>query len=185
MFSMETARLLLKPHSLDNLELMHAWETDPELLYYNDSHPEESRAQTLEDTRRFLEKAKEQRPNATLHYGIHKKEDGQLIGYGMMAFLDEYNRSCKIGITIGAREEWGRGFAVETLRGVLDYCFNTRGLHRVGGEAFSFNQRSIRMFARLGFRREGSARESVMRGGKYYDEIYYGLLEDEYRALQS
>lgn len=53
-------------------------------------------------------------------------------------------------------------------------------LHRLGLRVFSFNQRAIRLYEKAGFTREGSARQSLFRGGSWHDIIYMGILQSEY-----
>jgi len=44
------------------------------------------------------------------------------------------------------------------------------------------NRRSIALFEKLGFRREGAHREFLQRDGERYDMLLYGLLKHEWRA---
>jgi [ribosomal protein S5]-alanine N-acetyltransferase len=182
-FTLETNRLILKPHTLDNLALMHEWENDPELNYYNSEQPEDRQPDTLDQTRQYLEHIAQQRPGQTLHYAIHRKVDSQLIGYGMIGLLDVYNRRCHLGINIADRTQWGQGLGKETMAGVIRYCFTHLDLNRVGGEVYSFNTRSIRLFEGLGFTREGVVRQSVWKRGAFADEYIYGLLRHEWHPL--
>jgi len=179
----ETQRLFLKPHTLDNAEKLNAWENDPELLYSNDDQPEERQQDSLEDTRRFIERISEDKPEPRIiHYAIHLKGNDELVGYGMIALIDRYNRRCKVGITIGDQRHWGKGLAKEALNAVIFYCFETLGLNRIGAEIYAFNDRSIRLFEGLGFQREGIIRQSVFKKGQFVDEYSYGLLKSEWRA---
>jgi RimJ/RimL family protein N-acetyltransferase len=181
MLTLETQRLLLKPHTLDNAEKLNAWENDPELLYSNDDQPEDREPDSLEDTRQFLERISEPSPESRIiHYAIHLKENDEMIGYGMIALIDRYNRRCKVGITIGDKRHWGKGLAKEVLKAVISYSFDTLGLNRIGAEVYAFNDRSIRLFEGLGFRREGVVRQSVFKKNQFVDEYNYGLLKSEW-----
>ncbi len=180
--TLETHRLSLKPHTLDNAERLNAWENDPELLYSNDDQPEEREPDSLEDTRRFLERISEFTPESRIiHYAIHLKGNDELLGYGMIALIDRYNRRCKVGITIGDKRYWGKGLAKEALIAVIAYCFDTLRLNRIGAEIYAFNDRSIRLFEGLGFQREGIIRQSVFKKGQFVDEYIYGLLMSEWQ----
>jgi len=182
MLAHETERLFIKPHTLDNAEKLNAWENASELLYSNDDQPEEREPDSLEDTRRFLERISEYTPDSRIiHYAIHLKGNNELIGYGMIALIDRYNRRCKVGITIGDQRYWGKGLAKEALKAVISYCFETLGLNRIGAHIYAFNDRSIRLFEGLGFRREGTIRQSVHKKGQFVDEYIYGLLKSEWQ----
>jgi RimJ/RimL family protein N-acetyltransferase len=185
-FNLETARLVLKPHTLANAEKLNAWENDPELLYYNDDQPEDRIPESLEDTRIFLERiTQNEERSRILHYAIHLKADGELIGNGMIGFIDRYNRSCRLGITIGEKRLWGLGLAKEALAAVIAYCFETLHMNRIGAEVYAFNERSIRLFEGLGFHREGVVRQAVLKDGGFSDEYLYGLLRGEWQGKPS
>jgi RimJ/RimL family protein N-acetyltransferase len=183
LFRVETERLILKPHRMSNLRLLHRWENDPELLYYNDDQPEDRSPQGMHTTRKFLERIMEQRPGETLHYAIHLKPTDRFIGNGMVA-MRAHHRTARLGITIGDREQWGQGYAREALEAVLRFCFETLDLNRLGVEIYAFNERSIRLFEGLGFRKEGVVRQNVWKRGAFADEFVYGLLQAEWVSAQ-
>jgi RimJ/RimL family protein N-acetyltransferase len=182
MFTLETERLIIKPHTLANVEKLNAWENDPELLYYNDDQPEDREPDTLEETRHYIERITQPDPKPVIiRYAIHRKEDDHLIGYGVIAFVDLYHRRCQLGITIGEKAEWGKRYAKEALTAVINYCFQTLDLNRVGVEVYSFNERSRRLFESLGFQQEGVIRQAVWKKGAFADEVVYGLLRQEWQ----
>jgi RimJ/RimL family protein N-acetyltransferase len=183
MLILETPRLNLKPHTLDNAEKLNAWENDPELLHYNDDQPPDRQSESLDETRQYLESlAHDGQESRILHFAIHLKPDQELIGMGMVGFIDRYNRSCRLGVTIGEKRYWGMGFAKEALQAVIAFCFETLQMNRIGAEVYAFNQRSIRLFEGLGFRREGIVRQAVLKQGAFYDEYLYGLLRCEWQG---
>lgn len=186
MFRIETGRLILKPHTMDNLERLHRWDNDPEVIHYNDDQPEPYAPRPVEETRAYLGRVTADGPadrpaaGGSIHYAIHLEDTGEFIGYGMIAHVDRYHRRCKVGITIGERDMWGRGYARETMAAVLEYCFDTLGLNRVAAEVYAYNERSIRLFEGLGFTREGVAREEVLKRGRFEDAYQYGMLRREW-----
>ena len=184
MLHIETERLVLKPHTLADVQKMNEWSNDPELLYLNDDAPDDRVPRSLEDTRKLLE-ARFISPvpdGSILHYAIHRKDNGALIGSGDIAFIDRYNRRCSLGIEIGDKSERGQGFGRETLSAIIHYCFTKLDMNRIGAEAWEFNERSIRMLEALGFKREGVARQFLLKNGEFFDEYQYGLLREEWTA---
>jgi len=85
-----------------------------------------------------------------------------------------------LGIMIGEKEYLGRGYGTEAIKLVLDYCFNTLNLHRVALGVFEFNERAIKCYEKVGFKREGIAREVVYKKGRYWDDIKMGILKQEW-----
>jgi [ribosomal protein S5]-alanine N-acetyltransferase len=180
----KTARLVLKPHCLENAQKLNEWENDPRLIYYNDDQPEPYQPQPLKETLKYIQRHLEGGSNSSsIHYAIHTLNQDLFIGYGMIAFIDRYNRSCRLGITIGDISQWGQGFAKEALWAVIDYCFQSLDMNRLGAEIYSFNTRSLALFERLGFTREGTVRHCVYKKGVFEDEYIYGLLREEWNNL--
>ncbi len=182
MIYIETERLILKQHSMANLEKYHAWENDPELLYLSSDEPEDRAPEPLEETRKVMERLiqKGDLSSITIHYAIHLKEGDRFIGNGMIAFVDRYHRHCRLGIAISDKRERGKGFGKETLTAVIDFCFKTLNMHRIQAEVYAFNTPSIRLFESLGFKSEGCMRDNVLKRGEFEDEVIFGLLRPEW-----
>ncbi len=66
---------------------------------------------------------------------------------------------------------------------LLHYAFGTINLHRVELAVFSFNERAIRSYEKLGFQREGVQREVLYYDYEYHDAISMSILAREFRQL--
>lgn len=182
MLFISTERLVLKPHTQDNLAWLNATFNDPGEDYFNGDTPPRQQPETLEETQRILDRILNRPEDAEIiDYAIHKKDRDELIGFGMIASINHYNRRCELGISLGwNRENWGRGYASEALQAVIAYCFHELGMNRIGAEIYEFNERSIRLFERNGFRREGTRRQYIFKEGGFKDEHIYGLLREDW-----
>jgi len=85
-------------------------------------------------------------------------------------------------LTIGEHDCWGRGYGGEATALMVDHAFSSLNLHRVALSVFSFNERAVRAYLRVGFVDEGRAREAIWRDGRWWDEIHMSVLEPEWRA---
>jgi RimJ/RimL family protein N-acetyltransferase len=179
---LETKRLLLKAHTLENIERMNRWSNDAILSYYDDDGPEDSEVVPIENTKKYIERVITEDDDSIIRFGIHNKEDNSLIGFCMIAFIDHYNKSCMIGMTLGEKEEWGKGYGREVLNEIIRYCFEDLNMNRIGAEIYSFNERSIKMFENAGFIKEGIIRQLVYKRNKFEDEYMYGLLRGEWKV---
>lgn len=91
-------------------------------------------------------------------------------------------------LSLGDIANWGfyvapgapRGTGSKLGRAALDHAFGTLGLHKICGQALSFNERSKRFHKSLGFRQEGILREHNFDGKEYYDIVCFGLLGYEW-----
>jgi RimJ/RimL family protein N-acetyltransferase len=107
---------------------------------------------------------------------------GNLAGYIQLARIDPAERRALVGIALGAKELWGKGIGGGALRLLCDYAFTVRNLDRVYAEVYTFNSRSMRLFAGAGFQREGTLRQHEYHNGARQDLHVYGLLREEFYA---
>jgi RimJ/RimL family protein N-acetyltransferase len=105
--------------------------------------------------------------------------DGECIGHCGLFNVDAAARHCELGITIGDREYWGRGYGREAVRLLLDYAFRVRNLRRVWLEVHAANERAMRAYKACGFVEEGRMREHVWLAGRYVDNVIMGVLREE------
>ncbi len=71
---------------------------------------------------------------------------------------------------------WGRGYATEAARRVLDYAFDEMGLNRVEASHMTRNPASGRVMQKLGMQFEGIRREAVLKDGVPVDLAVYAVL---------
>lgn len=102
------------------------------------------------------------------------------IGNVYATDIDQTNRSCTIGVLIGNHEYWGRGYASEAHRMLLEYLFNDRNINRVQAYVLESNIASIKMCQKVGFKIEGTIRQSVYKNGKYQDQVLLSILKEDF-----
>ena len=180
---LETKSLVLKAHTSENYDKLYQWMNDPELLYFDDDEHEpiqiKSKERVQQSMKRFIESTPEAKKDI-IHFAIHKKEDDKFIGYCMIAFIDHFHKRCKFGMSIGAKEEWGKGYGKEVVKGIIHYIFTELHLNRIEVGIYSHNDRSLNLFEGVGFIKEGTLRKNVYKKGQWIDEHIYGLLSEEY-----
>jgi RimJ/RimL family protein N-acetyltransferase len=109
--------------------------------------------------------------------------DGVCIGQCGLFQFDAVAQSCALGITIGDKGYWGRGYGSDAIRLLLDYAFRLRNLRRVYLTVNSTNERAIRAYRACGFVEEGRLRQHVWSAGQYIDLVNMGILRDEWETL--
>ena len=105
--------------------------------------------------------------------------DGALAGMIGLGNVQAESRSGMIGYWIGAPYQ-GRGLVTDGVRVVLDYAFGELGLNRVEITCPADHGASRRIPERLGFRHEGTRRQSVWLRDEPHDEAIYGHLAAEW-----
>ncbi len=94
--------------------------------------------------------------------------------------VDWKNRSAVLGIVIGEKGHWGKGFGTEAVRLMLRFGFGELDLHRVELDVYDYNPRAIRCYEKAGFRREGTLRQALFREGGYHDVHRMAVLRPEF-----
>jgi len=117
-----------------------------------------------------------------VQYGIENKSTKRIIGDCAIKLDQNEKRIAEIGITISHLEQ-RKGYAKETITGILNYLFDKIDIHRVVAIADTENTASILLFERLGFRREGHFIENIFFKGKWGSEIQFALLKREWVKL--
>ncbi len=101
------------------------------------------------------------------------------IGRCLLFSVDQVNRSAMLGICIGEKRYWGKGYGREAVQLLLDYAFNLLNLNSVMLGTFSFNERAIRCFREAGFEEIGRRRQARIIGDKRYDLVLMDVLAEE------
>jgi len=89
-----------------------------------------------------------------------------------------------VGIGIGDRDFWGKGYGTDMMKLCLQYAFTELNLYRVSLGLHAYNVRALRSYEKAGFRLEGTTRKDTIREGKRTDGFWMGILRDEWEALQ-
>lgn len=174
---LETERLLLRemqPHDVSSLLRLFG---NPEVVRFIEMQPIKTHEQADEWMKWMggFFSAKD-----GLRWGIVSHEDmDTLIG---SAGLHNWNREAhyaKIGCEI-AYSHWSNGYATEVLTKLVEFGWNYMKLNRIEADIIAGNTSSMRVMEKLGFRHEGTLRQRVLKGGKYYDVNIYGLLRCDY-----
>ncbi len=106
--------------------------------------------------------------------------EGKLIGQCALWHFDEMACTCELGIGIGDREYWGRGYGREAVRLLLEWAFRYRNIRKVWLTTMGSNERALRCYRACGFVEEGRLREHVWTDGRYVDLVYMGVLRDKW-----
>jgi diamine N-acetyltransferase len=108
--------------------------------------------------------------------------DWRHIGNVGLHGIDLHHRRAEIGIVIGEKDCWGKGFGREAMALMMRFGFHELGLHRIELEVFETNPRALKAYRALGFTEEGVRRDAVFQGGRFLDCIRLGMLREEFDA---
>ncbi len=80
-------------------------------------------------------------------------------------------------------EEWGRGYATEAAKYLINWGFTALNIHRIVAYCHVDNLPSVRVMEKLGMHRDGRLRETRWLHGVWWDELVYSILDREWKGL--
>ena len=169
-------RLYLRPLERADLALIRRWTNDAEMRVLTGEVLPMSEAAAEE----FYEQVRADKER--IWFVIVLKEGERAIGEAGLLRIFYPWRTTDMSIIIGEKDCWGQGYGAEVARLLLGLAFDGLSMHRVAVGVVGFNERALRFWEHVGFRREGVHREGYFCGGKYHDFVMMSLLEEEYRA---
>jgi RimJ/RimL family protein N-acetyltransferase len=117
-------------------------------------------------------------------FSIRALDDDKLIGF-LGLWMDLIQSEVWVGIGIGEREYWGKGYGTDAMKLCLQYAFMELGVQRVSLGLHEYNPRALKSYEKAGFRLEGRTRKDMLREGKRTDSFWMGILRDEWLQMQS
>ena len=103
--------------------------------------------------------------------------DGKLIGNCMYYDIDTAKGQAELGILIGDRDYWSRGYGTDAVNALVGHVFTTTGLKRIYLHTLTWNFRAQKSFAKSGF----LPLREVRRSG--YDFLLMELMRDRWELL--
>jgi RimJ/RimL family protein N-acetyltransferase len=173
-----TPRLAIRELQIDDdWDGLYALYSDPD--YQRFESPVLSKDQTLEKLEGYIQEAKSQ-PRTSYWLAVIVPPDDTLIGKIALRLNNSSIREWEIGWGIHPAC-WGRGFAPEAAKAMLELAFKHLDAHKVVAFCHANNRASIRVMEKIGMRREAWLRETRYLNGQWFDEYAYGILEKEYK----
>lgn len=162
----------LSPMELDDAPRYAAWLNDLEVATYTQIA---DKSLTVDKEREILSAIGREH-----NYGIVDLQGGNLIGSCGLMDVDHLHGSAEIGIVIGDKAYWNRGYGREALGLLLDYGFRYLNLHNVMLRVYDYNERGIACYERVGFKLIGRRRGALRRDLKARDVILMDILPEDF-----
>jgi len=168
-----TSRLRLRPFRPEDEAEVHAFTSDPQVTRYTSWEPH-TRAETNARLRTWIADP------SSIQLAIELRKDPAVIGWTGFVSLDSSRQTGIFGYLLH-RGYWGKGYATEAARGLIDWGFTHLNLHRVVAECATENIASTKILEKLGLRREAHFRKNIMKSGRWQDTYLYAQLKEEWR----
>jgi ribosomal-protein-alanine N-acetyltransferase len=172
-----TDRLHLREFVEADWPAVLAYQSNPDYLRY---YPWEKR--TPSDAQTFVRRLinwQQEQPRKKYQLAIVLLADERLIGNCGVRLEQADSQEAELGYEIDPHY-WGRGYATEAARAMVNFGFEQCGLHRIWAACLADNAGSKRVLEKLGMHYEGRLRENRWFKGRWWDTLLYSLLEQEW-----
>ena len=175
-------KVLLRPIKKSDIPLFVKWFNDQEVTQYLVMYL--PMTEIYEE--KWVEKLSIERVGVDVIFVIEAMagEDKETVPIGTCGLhnIRPKDRDADLGIAIGEKDYWEKGYGTETAALLIKYGFEQLNLHRISSGAIEFNKRSRSLHKKLNFHQEGRLRKAMFRNGRYWDHILFGLLREEWKA---
>ncbi|WP_400770546.1 GNAT family N-acetyltransferase [Methylosinus sporium] len=169
---LEGPRLLVRSFTVDDIQPTYvAWLNDPEVVRFSNQRFRRHDEETCQIYLSGFE------GSSNYFLAIVLRESGRMIGT-MTAYCNEHHQTADIGVMLGAREAWGKGFGLEAFSLVLNWLLARSDIRKVTAGTLAHNIGMIRIMERAGLRLEATRRAQELLDGQPADIVYYGRFKD-------
>lgn len=169
----------LRAITKENMNSLYKWRNDDEVSYWATGNSPFFTNVSMEQLDHFFEQVSNLNKKDECVFAVYTLE-GKCIGIADYRDVDAVTHKAVIGLTIGDKEYWGKGFGTDAVQTLVKYLFLNLNMRKIQLDTWSGNKRAIRSYEKCGFQVEGVLREDVYVNGEYYDTVIMGLLREEW-----
>ena len=162
----ETERLFLRKLTMEDADAVFRWGGDPQVNQYM-IYPLYTR---VEDVRTWIKSLNPDDPD-NYDFGFVRKDTSELIGQGGLVFHPARD-VWVVGYNLRA-DQWGNGFTIEALNGIIAHIKRNRVIHVIEGTVAVDNHNSMRIMEKLGMTCVGDTAFEKLDGSRVFDAKVY------------
>ncbi|HIP95838.1 MAG TPA: N-acetyltransferase [Anaerolineae bacterium] len=171
-------KVRLRAIERDDLPTFVRWFNDPEVRHYLTAYMPMS----LAEEEKWFEGQLQKQDGRIFAIEVIDGDQPVHIGNVGIHDVDWKNRAAEVGIVIGEKDYWGKGYGTDALKTLLRFAFQEMNLHRVQLRVHDYNARALRCYEKCGFQHEGRQRQALFRDGEYHDVLLMGILAGEFQT---
>ena len=179
--TLETERLILRRFTVSDADEMYRnWASSEEVAKFLTWEPHANAEETAGLLKLWV--SDYEKPDC-YNWVLELKSEGIVIGNISVVRICEETKCAVLGWCLGT-QWWGRGCMPEAGNAVLRYLFGTVGMNRVCANHDIGNPKSGRVMQKIGMQYEGTLRQHGFARGRVFDDVWYGILAEDYRRMQ-
>jgi RimJ/RimL family protein N-acetyltransferase len=163
--TISTARLVLRPLTRSSQRQID-WLNDREIVRYSEQRHDKH---TLSSQLRFIMSF----AGRSRIWAITLLEGGEHIG-NLSGTFDEPNSVCDVGILIGDRKCWGKGYGREAWNAACNWLMQQEGARKLEAGCMRANEAMVKIIRSSGFREEGERHNHFLLNGAPVGMLLFG-----------
>ncbi|MBU0477133.1 GNAT family N-acetyltransferase [bacterium] len=169
-------RIYLRPLNQRDINKKYlSWLNDSEVTKYMEIGIFPTTKNELQDYYERINKSK-----TDVMFAIVTKKQGRHIGNIKLGNINWVHRFAELGIMIGDKRYWSKGYGQEACQLLLKYAFNRLNLNKVILGVHAPHKAAIKAYQKVGFQIEGRLTKMLNLDGKYVDKVYMGILQRDF-----
>jgi RimJ/RimL family protein N-acetyltransferase len=168
--------VFLRPFERSDAAAYRRWSADAEVIHLASLGPPLS----LVQAEHRVEQLAAEHGKEAYDFAICLVDGERPIGAASLFRLDLENGSAELGISIGEKDEWGKGYGTDAVRALVDFGFGELRLERIHLEVWTENPRARRVYEKVGFVHEGTLRHDRFEHGEHTDGDVMSMLREEW-----
>jgi RimJ/RimL family protein N-acetyltransferase len=170
-------KVVLRAVKKQDINLFLQWFNDPEVIQYLQFYLPLTE---IAEEKWYLCMSESEKDVVFVIEAIVSETETRPIGNCGLHEIKWKDRCATAGIAIGEKEFWSKGYGTEAANLMIRYAFEHLNLRRISTSVYDFNERSLNMQLKIGFKVEGRRREAIFKNNRYVDEVVLGLLKKEW-----
>lgn len=172
-------KVALTPQQRENVPTYWKWICDPEV---NVGLTDIGACVSIEKEYECYDTNVAKAGGGSVNFDIHEVNGMRLVGDCALFDIDHAAGTAELGIIIGEKDCWNRGYATETVALLARYAFDVLGLSSVILNVYDFNERAVAAYRKAGFREVGR-RRGVRQGARIVQEVIMDIVPGEVAGL--
>lgn len=177
--NLKTKRLILRPISESDIENVYNLQSLEETARYNTSKIPENLNETKITVENWILENNKEKPKK-FTFAIDLMDDEKFIGLIGINLGKEHYRNAEIWFQFDYRF-WNKGYATESLRKIIEFCFEDLKLHRIEAGCAVDNIGSFSVLEKVGMQREAHTRQLLPLKSGWSDNYGYAILSSDER----
>lgn len=167
---LEGEKIYLKPMELQHAAIFVKWASDPEVIKFTSFKP----PKTVEEQEEYIKTRALTKTD--MIYCIYLKESDKFIGTVGVHNLENPEKNFGVGLFIGDKAEWGKGYGTDVFKTWTKFLFEEYGAKKLNLTVYKENIGAQKVYEKAGFEFKGTKEVLNAKTGEMIEELYMELL---------